>query len=146
MSGFFAYPEAITWLYATLTNPPITGVTNGGLDVFEDDAPEGATSVESLWIEYEPFAPGADVAEIAEQRIWTEFAFFVRACKRGRSTMALKDVANEIDNRLHRADGTTTDGLILSCTRSDERADNALEQGNEYRSLGGLYHLIVQPA
>lgn len=142
MSGFFAYPEAITWLYATLTTPPIAGV----LDAYEDTAPQGVTASDDIWIEYEAFAPGEDVMEVGQHRIWTEFAFHVRACKRGRSTMALKVVANEIDDRLHRADGTTTDGLILACTRSDERPGDGLEQGNEYRSLGGLYHLIVQPA
>lgn len=141
MSGFFAYPEAVTWLYGVLTTPPITGV----IGAYEDAAPEGVTNSASIWIEYEPFAPGGDVAEIAENRIWTEFAFFVRVCKRGRSTMDLKTIATEMDNRLHRKDGTTTDGRILSCTRSDERPEHWLEQGNEYRALGGLYHLIVQP-
>ncbi|MBA3587309.1 MAG: hypothetical protein H0W41_06705 [Chloroflexi bacterium] len=142
MSGFFAYPEAITWLYATLTTPPIAGV----IGVYEQSAPIGATTSDDTWIEYEPFAPGGDVAEVSEQRIWTEFAFLVRAVKRGRSTMDLKAIAMEMDTRLHRADGTTTDGQVISCVRSDERPDSWLEQGNEYRGLGGLYHLIVQPA
>ncbi len=60
--------------------------------------------------------------------------------------MDLKDIAMEMDTRLHRANGTTTDGQVISCVRSDERPDSWLEQGNEYRGLGGLYHLIVQPA
>ncbi|MHB8398431.1 MAG: hypothetical protein ACYDCI_05780 [Candidatus Limnocylindrales bacterium] len=141
MSGFMAYPEAATWLYATLTGVPITGV----LDVYEDAAPEGLTAKGSLWIEFETLAAGTDVAEVAEQRIWTEFPVLVRAVTRGRSTEALKAVATEIDNRLQRASGTTSAGQVIQSARSQEHQDHWIEQGVEYRALGGLYHLIVQP-
>jgi hypothetical protein len=141
MSGYAAYPRATTWLYQQLTTVPITGVTG----VYEDLAPEGATDETSLWIEYELFATGQDVAEVGEQRIWTEFPFFVRAVKRGRSTVGLQAVADEIDNRLHRKAGTVTGGQILSSVRSQEHQDNWTEMGIEYRALGGVYHLIVQP-
>jgi hypothetical protein len=135
-----AYPEATTWLFDTLATSPITGVVG----VFEDAAPEGATSAADVWIEFEAQAPGSDVAEVAEQRIWTEFAFLVRAITRGRSTVALKDIATEIDSRLHRANGVTSDGQIISSVRTQEEQDHWLEQGVEYRALGGIYNLIVQ--
>lgn len=135
-----AYPEATTWLYGKLTSPAITGV----LDVYEDAAPEGATDANDVWIEFELQAPGTDVAEVAEQRIWTEFAFVVRAMSRGRSTVALKTIATAIDARLHRASGTTSDGQVISSVRTQEDQGHWLEQGIEYRSLGGFYNLIVQ--
>jgi hypothetical protein len=141
MSGFMAYPEATTFIYGLLTSTPITGVSA----VYEDQAPEGETSAEDTWIEFELLAPGLDVDEVAHQRIWTELAFLVRAVKRGRSTVALKTIATEIDNRLHRASGTTTDGQILQAARTQEDQGRWLEQGVEYRSLGGYYTLIVQP-
>lgn len=140
MSGFVAYPEATTWLYGTLTGVPISGVVG----VFEDAAPEGSTAKDDVWVEFEAQAGGLDVAEVAEQRIWTEFAFLVRAVSRGRSTIALKDIVTEIDNRLHRANGVTTDGQVISSVRTQEEQDHWLEQGVEYRSLGGIYSLIVQ--
>lgn len=140
MSGFYAYPEATTWLYDTLTTVPLAGVSG----VYEDAAPEGATDSDDVWVEFEAQAGGLDVAEVAEQRIWTEFAFLVRAVTRGRSTVALKAIATEIDNRLHRANGTTADGQVISAVRTQEEQDHWLEQGVEYRSLGGIFNLIVQ--
>jgi hypothetical protein len=137
-----AYPIASTWLYDTLTDTPITGVTG----VYEDAAPQGATDKNSRWVEFELFAPGQDVAEVAEQRIWTELTFMVRVVMRGRSSVALTDIAAEVDDRLHRASGTTADGAVISSTRSQEHQENWTEMGIEYRALGGVYHLIVQPA
>lgn len=143
MSGFVAYTRATSWLYAALTSPAISGV----LDAYEDEAPEGATTAESVWLTFELLAPGLDVAEVAEQRIWTEFPFAVLVWARGRSTKALQDIADEVDDRLHRASGVAdTDGYVLQATRSQEHQEKRTEMGVEYRGLGGVYNLIVQPA
>lgn len=135
-----AYPEATTWMYGVLTSPAISGV----LGVYEDAAPEGDTTASSVWIEFELMGSGADAAEVAEQRIWTEFAFLVRAVSRGRSTVALRTIAQAIDTRLHRKNGTTSFGQVISSVRTQEEQDHWLEQGVEYRALGGIYNLIVQ--
>lgn len=137
-----AYTGATSWLYAKLTTPPIAGV----LDVYEDVAPQGVTDEESVWIEFELFVDGDDVAEVAEQNIWTEFAFVVRVISRGRSTVALASIATTINTRLHRTDGVAGDARVLSSTRQRPDHDNWTEMGVEYRSLGGIYNLIVQPA
>ncbi len=141
MSGFTAYTRAMKWLYATLTTAPISGI----LGVYEFAAPEGSTDASSVWIEIEAMNPGDDVGVVGEQRVWTEFAFLVHAVKRGRSTVALESVADEIDNRLHRKSGTTSDGRVISSTQTSETRDSWLVQGVEYRGLGGIYSLIVQP-
>lgn len=141
MSGFSAYTRATRWLYAQLTTSPISGIVG----VYEDDAPEGATDADDVWIEFELQAPGQDLGVVGEQRVWTEFAFLVRAITRGRSTIALEAVADEIDNRLHRKSGTTSDGRVIQATRSEDSQDSWLKQGVEYRGLGGIFNLIVQP-
>jgi len=139
-TAIYEYPEATTWLYDTLTSSPITGIK----DAYEDWAPEGATGDGDVWIEFEAQADGSDAAEVAEQRIWTEIPFIVRAVTRGRSTVALKPYAKEIDARLHRKDGTTTDARIISSVRTGPHQDHWLAQGIEFRALGGFYNLIVQ--
>ena len=150
MSGFASYPRAATWLYGKLTSPAIAGVAAynsvAGAAVFEDEAPQAAMARADTWIEYEVQAPGQDVAEVAEQRIWTEFVFLVRAVSRGRSTEALKAIADEIDNRLHRQSGTVSDGQVISSTRQQEHQGRTFDSigGVEYRELGGFYSLIVQ--
>jgi len=142
VSGFAAYTRATEWLYGLLTTPAIAGVAAA----YEIEAPQGATAEGDVWIEYEAQAPGDDVAEVAEHRIWTEFVFLVRAVTRGRSTKALESIADEIDNRLQRASGSTSDGLVLQAARQQEYVGRELDEGIEYRSLGGFYSLIVQPA
>lgn len=137
------YIGANTWLYETLTSPEIDGV---GLNVYEDAAPQGVTDRGTVWLEFELFASGDDVAEVAEQNIWTEFTYMIRAVKRGRSTKELLVPATEIYSRLHRSDGVAGDARILSCTRQRPDHENFTSMGIEYRSLGGIYNLIVQPA
>ncbi len=133
-----AYPEAITFLFGKLNG--ISGVSG----VYEDDAPQGSTDSNDVWIEYEALSPGSDLAEVGEQRIWTEYAFLVRAITRGRSTIALRTIAQAIDDRLHRKSGTTSLGQVISSVRTQEEQDHWLDQGVEYRALGGYYNLIVQ--
>ncbi len=144
--GFTAYTRAARWLYQQLTEPePIPGV----LDAFENNAPEGETSSSSVWITFEAIDPGSDVAEVAAHRIWTEIPFLVRAVTRGRSTQALEPIVDEIDERLHRKDGVIDDARVLACVRQEDRNSEVpetwLQQGVEYRALGGTYNLIVQP-
>jgi hypothetical protein len=146
LSGFTAYTRATRWLYGVLTAGG--GITGVALAVYEDTAPEGSTAADTKWIEYEAMDPGSDVAEVGAQRIWTEYAFHVRAVTRGRSTQALEAIVDEIDNRLHRKSGTVSDGQVISCTRSQdgsEAPESWFKEGVEYRGLGGVYNLIVQP-
>lgn len=143
MTGFTAWSRARQWLFDTLTTPPIAGVVG----VYEDAAPAGVTAKDDIWIEFGPFAPATDVAEVSAQRIWTEFPVDVRAIRRGRDTASLGPVYDEIDARLHRASGPAgDDGQVISSTRGEEFPPEPLvDQGIEYRALGGLYHLLVQP-
>jgi hypothetical protein len=86
-----------------------------------------------------------DLAVISEHRIWADSLFLVRATKATRSTEELKAIADEIDARLHRADGTTTDGRVLSSVRSGGYHDTEITDGVTYKHLGGHYALLVQP-
>lgn len=138
MSGFVEYPEAAEWITTVLTTPPITGLTGG---VQEHPAQElGAYPVVT-------FAQHAwtDVEVIDGHRVWSDLLMLVTAISKGESTKALKAIATEIDARLHRASGTTTDGQIIESVRQGGFNDSTVESGISYRRLGGFYALIVQP-
>lgn len=148
--GFVGYPRITEWMYGVLTATPIPTVSNfdsktGGA-VFEDEAPQLSTEADSVWIVFETLAPGMDVAVVGDQRVWTEWAFLVRAIARTRSTKALESAAKEIDARLDRASGTSPGAAIVTSYRVEEHQDKWFEQGVEYRALGGQYNVIVQPA
>lgn len=142
MSGFAAYPRAAEWLFGVLTSPAITGIDE---HVYEDQAPEAVTDADTTWIAFESLDDGSDLMEVGAHRIWTEFPIQVAAFRRGRSTKALTAIADEIDDRLHRASGAVSDGQVISCVRTGEVQEPYLKQGVEYRALGGLYNLLVQP-
>lgn len=150
MSGFSSYPRLTEWLYGVLTSPAISGVADAdgvtGGAVFEDTAPQEYVTKDDIWIVFELMAPGSDVAEVGDQRIWTEYAILVRALARTRSTLALQAIADEIDTRLDRASGTVSGAAIVRSSRQEEHQDRWLEQGVEYRALGGLYNVIIQPS
>jgi len=136
MSGFVEYSEAAAWLTATLTG--ISGMTGG---VQEHPAAELSTYPlvtfsEQAW---------TDVSVINGHRVWSELLFLVTAISKGESTLALKAIATEIDNRLHRASGTTTDGQIIESIRQGGFQTSEVDNGVSYRRLGGFYQLIVQP-
>lgn len=142
-----AYTRAARWLFAQLTEPePIEGI---GLAVYEANAPEGETTAESKFITFEALDPGSDVAEVSAHRIWTEYTFLVQAVTRGRSTQALEDIVDAIDDRLHRKSGVIDDARVLFCSRQEDAGseipESELRQGVEYRRLGGAYNLLIQP-
>jgi hypothetical protein len=142
MTSGALYTRATAFLYGKLTTPAISGASG----VHEITAPQGATDRSSKWIEYEAMSPGEDVAEVAEQRIWTEFAFRIVAASRTESVASLEAIADEIYARLHRSDGSVTGAYVVSCVRTEEIVIPDLAQGVEYRELGGFYNLIVQAA
>lgn len=138
------YPRAAKWLYETLTNPPITGV---GANVYEDDAPEAVTDSSTVWITFETLDNGSDLrTDVGSYRVFTEFVFQVAAFMRGRSTQALKDIADEIDSRLDRASAAIDDAIVLACERTGPVQEPYLKQGVEYRALGGVFNLTIQPS
>lgn len=138
MTGFMEYPEAAEWITGLLTGTPIAGVTA----VQEHPAQELSTFP---LITFSQQAPSVDVMVINGNRVWSELVFLVTAIAKGESTKALKAIATEIDARLHRASGTSTDGRILESVRTGGFQASELDNGVQYRRLGGFYQLIVQP-
>jgi hypothetical protein len=131
------YVSAATWLTETLTTPPIAGVTA----VCEHPAPQ--LSVYPL-ITFQQQSE-LDLEVINAHRVWAEFQFLVRVIGQTASSLDLKAIADEIDARLHRTSGTTSDSQVISSTRKYVFHMPEEAQGVEYRHLGGLYELLVQP-
>ena len=131
------YVSAMAWITATLTTPPIAGVTG----VYEHPAPQ--LSVYPLITVQQQSE--LDLEVINAHRVWAEFIFLVRVIGQTASTLSLKAIADEIDARLHRTSGTTSDSQVISSTRISVFHMPEEAQGVEYRHLGGLYELLVQP-
>lgn len=131
------YPRAIKWLYQVLTSPAISGVAI----VSEHPAPQGSTGP---WLTYALQAPD-DLTVVGEDRVWAEFQMLVTVTDQTESTYALMPIADEIDSRLHGADGTVDDAAVISSVRLNAFHADELDDGVPYRRLGGIYALLVQP-
>lgn len=129
------YTRAARWLATTLDG--ITDVTA----VYEAPAPQDAAYPCVTFDQ----AHASDLTEIGAHRIWADLTFLVAAVTKGLSTLALEAIADEIDTRLHRASGTTSDGRVVSSVRLEPFHDRPVEDGVTYVRLGGLYQLLVQP-
>lgn len=138
MSGFSEYPRAATWLTTVLTTPPITGLTGG---VHEHPGPQGSVYPMVTFQQQSE----VDLSVINAHRVWAEFLILVRVIGQTASTVSLEAIADEIDARLHRVSGTTTDAQVISSVRESSFHMAEAVQGVEYRHLGGLYQLLVQP-
>ena len=129
------YTRAAHWLVASLAALP------GSPKVYEAPAPQDATFPCVVFEQHDE----TDVSVIGAHRVWARFLFLVTVIDRGLSTLALEPIADAIDAALHRTDGTTSDGRIVSSTRDAVFHDRPVEEGITYVRLGGTYELLVQP-
>lgn len=91
------------------------------------------------------FQGGADVRGGGPFRIMLSGLWVVKIVGQTRDYLSLKPAADRVDALLNAAAGTTTDGgLIFSCTREQPFRLAESENGNDYRSLGGLYRILAQ--
>lgn len=135
MSSINEYTRAARWIAATLDG--ISDVSG----IYEAPAPQDAAFPCITFDQTE----ADDITEVAAHRIAADFLFRVLAVTKGQSTLALEAIADDIDSRLHRAAGTTSDGRVLASVRIGPFHDRPVEDGVTYVRLGGLYRLLVQP-
>lgn len=133
-------PWAIDFCFRKLTNPPITTIDG---HVYEHPGPaDSPARAITMTVQ-----AATDLTVIGEERVWASALMAVTARDQTESTWSLKDVADEIDARLHGTDAVL-DGLmaVISSTRVDPIQIAELVDGVPYRRLGGLYELLIQPA
>lgn len=133
--------RAAKWLYSRLAADGVLAAAAPG-GIHEHPAPPGTASP---LITYQLQAP-VDVKVVPDKRVWAEMVYLVRAIGQGRSYVVLEAAADRLDVLLDRADGATSDARVISCTRDSAYALSEERNGVEYRHLGGLFRLLVQPS
>lgn len=129
--------RAQEWLRATLNTAP---AVSGGR-IFPDVAPQGAEPPYTVF----QYQGGGDLMESGAARVWSSLLFLVRVIDKTNTIgAALRTAADEIDARLHDKSGTTADGRVVSCVRTEPFQLAEVDQGVQYRHLGGIYRLYVQ--
>lgn len=123
---------------------------NAGLAgrVFNMFAPTGTTYP---FIIYQAQSPPRDVRGVGTARVMVDSLYIVKAVAQASTFNALSAIAAEIDQVMTVATGeniTTPagNGLLLASVRDDQFSLVELEQGKQYRHLGGLYRIHAQAA
>lgn len=127
--------RAEEWLYQTLA------AAIPGIGSYSAVAPEGTIPP---FIVFSQQAP-TDLMTVGQARIWASFVYLVKVSAPVTSYTPLKTTADAIDAALHGASGTVADGAILDCTRDRPFAMVEETGGVQWRHLGGLYRMKVQP-
>lgn len=127
-----------SWLYTKLTGDTTLMTTLTG--VFADVAPFGQAFPYGIIA----LQDAEDVMGVNGVRILTAATYQVRIVTDATGFGGIKAAADRIDTLLHRASGSVTGGVIISCVREAPLRYTELYQGKLYRHMGGLYRLQVQ--
>lgn len=129
------------WLRATLTGD-LTLAALVGDRVFSTIAPRDAAHPLIVY----SFQAGLDTIGVGTARIMSRPLFTIRVVAPSGSFADLEDAARRVDELLHGAldRPVAGSGLVLSCMREQPLALALMEEGTEYRQLGGIYRIDVQ--
>ena len=122
------------WLEAVLADvPDITGVYDG---LAPDDA-------EYPFIVFD-LGTNDDLYGVGPERIWNDGTYTVRGVSAADDFDDLRGIAAAIDQRLHGASGTTSDGVVIGARRLEQYRLVEQYENEEIRHLGGQYRVLAQ--
>lgn len=125
------------WIYTTITgDPTLAGLI--GARAYHGVAPAGT---QYPFVVFQMLSAGNDLLGLGGTRIWAAPLFVIKAVCKGTSTGPVEPVANRIDQVLHAAAGTITNGVIWECVRERPFDLPTVEDGVSYQQLGGEYRI-----
>ena len=132
--------RAETWLTATLlASAPLTALV--GQRVYSHFAEPGCAFPYVVFV----YLGGRDVRGHASNRIMHSGLWLVKATINKPSFADVKPVADAIDVALHAAAGSVAGGgTVLSSVREQPFSLVDMEDGVQYRSLGGQFRILTQ--
>jgi hypothetical protein len=125
------------WLYATLS-------TDTALAALVSDRISGTLSPELLVMPYVTFLmqSSRDVSAVGGIRISTDNLYIVKAVAQTSTWDDLTPIASRIDYLIHRPGSVMIEGGgSLTCTRERVHQLAEVDEGLQYRQLGGVYRI-----
>jgi hypothetical protein len=127
------------WIRTTLAAD--TGVTGQvGTRLYPDLAPQQAVFPLIVW----SLQDAMDVVGQGTFRIMVRCTYTIKVTGKTRSYWQLKPAFDAMDSALHGAGGDTTNAHIFACMRTEEYRLAEFVDNEDYRTLGGMYQLLVQ--
>lgn len=127
------------WLYTLLSaDTELNAVVDDR--VYGYVAPQGAAMPFVLFA----YQGGRDVRGVGPSRIMASALYQVKVVGEGASFSGLEAIADRLDALLQGASGSVTDGAVLMCVREQPIVYVEVDNGVQYRHLGGLWRIIAQ--
>lgn len=132
------------WLVAILSADATISAAVGAR-IYSEMAPEDAI-FPCIIFSMRPTA--RDVMGVGPNRIMAHLVYSIQAVGQYESYSPLQAIADRIDVLLHGAKGNVASGAgsVLGCVRDGELRYPEVEDGVQYRHLGGLYRIMAQKA
>ena len=105
---------------------------------------QGGSESSFPFILYYVYIPREDVVTVSGIRIMAEMDFVVKAITNETSIKTISDIDERVDQILHRASGTVSNGVVESCVRVNPFAYNESSDGITYRHVGGVYRMQIR--
>jgi hypothetical protein len=86
---------------------------------------------------------GHDVLGVGPARVMAHLLYQVKAVGKGNSFAPLQPIADRVDALLQGASGSVVDGYVLICVREHPFAFVEVDNGVEYRHIGGLWRILI---
>lgn len=132
--------SAELWLQATLADDStLLGYAPGG--VFAAMAPDGTTTP---YVVFGLQSPGVDTLTANAVRLLANPLYQIVAVGEASKMSGIVAAASRIDDLLKRASGTVSGGYVAVCYREQPLMKNELINTIVWRSIGGLYRMIVE--
>jgi len=118
-----------------------TGITSSVADrLYSDVAPQQAIFPLIVW----SLQDTRDVVGQGAFRIMADCTFNVKVIGKTRSYWQIKPIYDAIDLALHGKGGDTSNAHVFACMRTEEYRLAEFVDNVDYRTLGGLYQVLVQ--
>lgn len=132
--------SAEEWIYNTLSNdtPLLTSAPGG---VFAAMAPDGTATP---YVVFGLQSGGVDTLTMNAVRLITNPLYQIVVTGEASKMSDIVAAASRIDDLMKRASGTVTGGYIADCHREQPLVKNELINTVVWRSIGGLYRMIVE--
>lgn len=133
---------AAQWLYETLDgDATLMGLLGSGERIHEQPAAqESAFPFVTFQLQSDVDIMTADT----RNRIMSDQLWLVRATDATASFATLKTIANRIDVLLQNANGSADGATVFHCSREESFRLTEIDNGKQYRHLGGIYRIIIQ--
>lgn len=136
------------WLQNTIkADATLASLMNGDVRCYQRNVPDGTPTYPLILLR---FVSGIPLMTVGALDVYTNALFDVIVVSKDNSTNGMKPIANRLDTLLNRASGSTGDGTVFFCWKSEDHSEIATTDppspggGARIQNLGRSWRLTLR--